>query len=67
MNMKKFSSILLGLACALPLVGCVSYTGVASTPDGHVVVAKNGLLGHWVYVCSATPTGLANCQSADAP
>ena len=56
----KLVALMLALACT----GCYAYTAVAPTADGKVVVAKNGLLGHWIYVCNANVT---ECRAADAP
>jgi hypothetical protein len=64
--MKKLSALCLAVACAA-LVGCSAYASVSATADGKALVAKNGLFGKSVYVCQVTPTGLANCQSADSP
>ena len=60
----------LGLALALVLstaAGCSSYASVSATADGHAIVAKNGLLGKSVYVCTVTPTGLTGCKDLESP
>ncbi|HEY1547080.1 MAG TPA: hypothetical protein VGG28_04645 [Kofleriaceae bacterium] len=54
----------LALVIALACAGCFTYTAVAPTSDGKVVVAKNGLFGHWIYICNSNVTG---CRAADAP
>jgi hypothetical protein len=58
--MTKLAALMFVFACT----GCFTYTAVAPTADGKVVVAKNGLLGHWIYVCNANVT---DCRAADAP
>jgi hypothetical protein len=58
--MTKLASLVFALACT----GCVAYTAVAPTTDGKIVVAKNGLFGHWLFVCNANVT---ECRAADAP
>jgi hypothetical protein len=60
----KQLSIAFGLVCALASVGCSNYASVAATG---ALVAKNGILGKSVYVCSVTPAGLTNCQSQESP
>jgi hypothetical protein len=55
---------LASLVVALARTGCFTYASVAPAADGKLVVAKNGLLGHWLYVCNANVTG---CRAADAP
>jgi hypothetical protein len=60
-------ALLLGIACAMALVGCSSYASVAATADGKALVAKNGFFGKSVYVCTVTPAGLTGCQSQESP
>jgi hypothetical protein len=65
--MKKLSAVTLGIAMAFAMVGCSSYASVGGTTDGHALVAKNGLFGKAVYVCTVTPAGLTGCQEQEAP
>ncbi len=63
--MKKLG---LGIALALStLAGCSQYASVSATADGHALVAKNGLFGKAVYVCTVTPTGLTGCKDQESP
>jgi len=64
--MKKFSALVLTIACATA-AGCSSYAAVGATTDGKALVAKNGFFGKAVYVCTVTPAGLTGCQEQEAP
>jgi hypothetical protein len=66
-------STLLLLALALlgsgVAVGGCAYGGIASTPDGTVLIARNSLLGtlRKIYVCKIAGTALTCVESANAP
>jgi hypothetical protein len=67
---KKLKGLVLAAAMATGLGAC-SYGGIATTADGHAVIARNdtilfGLL-RAVYVCNVTPAGLAGCVAGQAP
>lgn len=68
---KKVSTAIL-LAVMLggtgTVVGGCAYGGVASTPDGTIVLTRNGLLGllRKVYVCKVTGAVLT-CVETAAP
>jgi len=63
--MKKLG---LGIALVLStLAGCSQYASVAATADGHALVAKNGMLGKSIFVCSVTPGGLTGCKEQESP
>jgi hypothetical protein len=65
--MKKLSALVLTIACASAVAGCSQYASVSATADGKALVAKNGLFGKDVYVCTVTPAGLTNCQASESP
>jgi hypothetical protein len=58
--------ILLGSGVA---VGGCAYGGVATMPDGTVLVARNSLLGalRKVYVCKVNGTALSCVETTNAP
>ena len=67
---KKLKGLVLAAAMATGIGAC-AYGGVATTADGHAVIARNdtllfGLL-RAVYVCNVTPAGLAGCVAGQAP
>lgn len=67
---KMIKGLVLAAAMATG-VGACAYSGVATTADGHAVIARNdallfGLL-RAVYVCNVTPAGLAGCVAGQAP
>ena len=57
---------LLGLGAA---VGGCAYGGVATTADGTVIIARNGLLGtlRKVYICKLAGTALTCVESTGEP
>jgi hypothetical protein len=68
---QRFSAVAL-LAATLGGTGAVlggcAYAGVASTPDGTVVITRNGLFGavRKVFICKVAGTAL-NCTESDGP
>ena len=65
--MKK---LVVAVLATCTLGGC-SYAGIATTPNGKVVVARNDALVYGalrkIYVCDITVGGLANCKTAENP
>lgn len=65
---KKLKGLVLAVAVS---TGACAYGGIATTADGHAVIARNdGLLAgllRAVYVCNVTPAGLAGCVAGQAP
>jgi hypothetical protein len=55
-------------ACGATSSGC-AYGGVASTPDGTVIIARNGMLGaaRKVFVCKVVGNALTCTESPSAP
>jgi hypothetical protein len=55
------------LACGA-FSGC-AYSGIAATPDGTVVLARNSLLGanRKIYVCKVAGDALKCVESQNAP
>ena len=64
------STLLLAiLGASGALVGGCAYGGVATTPDGTVILARNGLLGaaRKIFVCKVVGNNLACVESSSAP
>jgi hypothetical protein len=51
------------------LAGGCAYGGVASTPDGTVIIARNGMLGaaRHIYVCKLAGSVLTCVENPSAP
>ena len=68
---KRSSSVvlllmLLGMGAA---VGGCAYGGIASTPDGTVLVARNSLFGglRKIYACKLVGTAMSCVETTNAP
>ncbi len=69
--MKKIKGFVLVMIASAAVLSSCSYAGVATTADGHVVIAQNnsvlfGMLNK-VFVCKVTPSGVTNCATAESP
>ena len=67
----RFAKTLVAMSFVVAsMLGGCAYSGVAMDGDTVVVARNDGLLFgalRKVYVCQATPTGLANCSSSVSP
>jgi hypothetical protein len=65
---KRRSTMLLLALFGVGAGGC-AYGGVASTPDGTIVVARNSLLGglRKIYVCKLVGNDFKCVESTNAP
>ena len=65
---KSLALILTVAACGLASNGC-AYSGMAATPDGTVVLARNSLLGanRKIFVCHVVGNALNCTESPTAP
>ena len=64
------TGLVLGLlATAGAVGGGCAYSGIASTPDGTIVLARNSLLGanRKLFVCHVAGDALKCVESKDAP
>ncbi len=66
---KSFGPLILTLGVVGALFGGCAYGGVASTPDGTIIIARNGLLGalRKVYVCKVVGEDLTCKETTSAP
>ncbi len=68
---KRMTSTLLLLALlgsGLSAGGC-AYGGIATTPDGSVIVARNSMLGanRKIFVCKLNGTAMTCVETTNAP
>jgi hypothetical protein len=68
---KRMTSTVLLLAllgAGLSAGGC-AYAGIATTPDGSVLVARNSLFGglRKIYVCKLAGTAMSCVETTNAP
>jgi hypothetical protein len=65
---KSLALVLTLAACGLASNGC-AYSGMAATPDGTVVLARNSLLGanRKIFVCHVVGNALNCAESPNAP
>lgn len=63
------SMVLAAALLAGAFVGGCAYSGVAATPDGSIVLARNSLLGanRKIFVCHVAGNDLKCTESAGAP
>jgi hypothetical protein len=64
------TSVVVAAVIALSaLVGGCAYSGIAATPDGTIVVARNSLLGanRKIFVCHVGGNDLKCVESATSP
>ena len=61
--------LLAAVAASGAMAGGCAYGGVASTPDGTVIIARNGLLGaaRKVYVCKVEGNDLKCVETTFTP
>ena len=67
-NGAKSAVLVVALLAGSAVGGC-AYSGITSTPDGTVVVARNSLLGanRKIFVCHVGGNDLKCIESASSP
>ena len=67
-NGAKSAVLVLALLAGSAVGGC-AYSGITSTPDGTIVLARNSLLGanRKIYVCHVGGNDLKCVESAASP
>jgi hypothetical protein len=63
------TGLLLGFLASCGAMGGCAYSGIASTPDGTIVLARNSMLGanRKIFVCKVVNDALKCVESAGAP
>jgi hypothetical protein len=63
------TGLLLGLLASCGAMGGCAYSGIASTPDGTIVLARNSMLGanRKIFICKVVSDALKCVESAGAP
>jgi hypothetical protein len=63
------TGLLLGFLASCGAMGGCAYSGIASTPDGTIVLARNSMLGanRKIFVCKVVADALKCVESAGAP
>jgi hypothetical protein len=66
---SRIGSLWAVVAVAAGLFGGCAYSGVAATPDGSVIVARNSLFGanRKIYVCKVAGQDLSCVESKASP
>jgi hypothetical protein len=66
---RRAKGVLVALLAAGALGGGCAYSGITSTPDGTIVLARNSLMGanRKVFVCHVAGSDLKCTESASPP
>jgi hypothetical protein len=66
---SRMGSLWAAVAVAAGLFGGCAYSGVTSTPDGSVIVARNSLFGanRKIFVCKVAGQDLSCVESKASP
>jgi hypothetical protein len=69
MMFKKVAASAVLVAVIGATAGGCAYSGVATTPDGTVILTRNGLLGSLrkVFICKVAGTALTCVESPSPP